>query len=48
MSDHHRRYVDRLTATVVLRQVILLAEQSVGLTDAQLRARLVALTEVAR
>jgi len=33
---------------VVSRQVILLAEQSVGLTDAQLQARLVALTEVTR
>jgi len=48
VSDHHRCYVDRLTATVVLRQVILLAEQSIGLTDAQLQARLVALTEVTR
>lgn len=34
MSDQHRRYFDRLAATVVLRQVIVLAEQSVGLTDA--------------
>lgn len=48
MSDHHRRYFDRLTATVVLRQVILLAEQSLALTDAALRTRLVALTEMAR
>ena len=30
MSDHHRRYFDRLTATVVLRQVIVLAEQSLA------------------
>jgi hypothetical protein len=48
VSDQHRCYFDRLAATVVLRQVIVLAEQSVGLTDAALRARLMALTEVAR
>lgn len=48
MSDHHRRYFDRLAATVVLRQMIVLAEQSIGLTDAGLRARLAALTELAR
>ena len=48
VSDHHRRYFDRLAATVVLRQMIVLAEQSIGLTDAGLRARLVALTELAR
>jgi hypothetical protein len=48
VSDHHRRYFDRLAATVVLRKLIVLAEQSLALTDAALRTRLVALTEMAR
>lgn len=48
MSDQHRRYFDHLAATVVLRQVIVLAEQSIRLTDAALWARLVALTALAR
>jgi len=34
VSDQHRRCFDRLVATVVLLQVIVVAEQSVGLTDA--------------
>ena len=38
-----RPYVDRLTATVVLRQLTALADKAPTLTNAELRARLVAL-----
>ncbi len=41
-------YLDRLAASVDLRQIITLADQAPGLTDEQLRARLVALAGCAR
>lgn len=36
-------WLDHLTTAVALREIIALAQQAPGLTDAQLRARLVAL-----
>ncbi len=41
-------YLDRLAASVDLRQIITLADQAPGLTDAQLRARLLTLAGSAR
>lgn len=41
-------FLDRLTATVVLRQVIALEEQAPGLSDDQLWVRLAGLARVAR
>jgi hypothetical protein len=41
-------FLDRLTTTVVLRQVIALAQQAPGLWDDQLRVRLAGLARAAR
>jgi hypothetical protein len=41
-------FLDRLTATVVLRQIIALAEQAPLLSDDQLRNRLASLARMAR
>jgi hypothetical protein len=41
-------FLDRLTVTVVLREVIALMQQAPGLSDDQLRARLAGLARVAR
>jgi hypothetical protein len=41
-------FLDRLTVTVVLRQVIALAQEAPGLSEDQLRARLAGLARVAR
>ncbi|MGH3538125.1 MAG: hypothetical protein ACRDQJ_07445 [Pseudonocardiaceae bacterium] len=41
-------YLDRLAVVVMLRQVITLADQAAGITDMELRARLLALAGCAR
>ncbi|MGH3573948.1 MAG: hypothetical protein ACRDUW_19370 [Pseudonocardiaceae bacterium] len=46
MSPQH--FLDRLAVVVMLRQILTLADQAPGLTDAQLAGRLLALAGCAR
>jgi hypothetical protein len=43
-----RRHLDHLVAAVMLRRIIALASEAPGLTDTQLRARLLTLAGYAR